>query len=371
MGDNQDQPLIPTFMEIPVDEEDPRFSLSFDPNNEGEVPVANASFDRFGFVIFRNVLTKEECDEQFADMTAFLQEQFPDAGIHPETWARCLSHFGCPRGVHGLFRPALLRLRQHEVLHRALTTVMGTFDYIVNHDRWLLHRPPPSSAYGEPLTKRNLHLDMNPWEFRSSRSSNEAKMIKERLSNLHYSDNNRAWIAENNDVHHSMMATAPILQVIVNLRDITSREHGGTILIPGSHKTFDSWFRNHPTCVGPMQYQLDHKDSTMMALAQHPKLRAGSVIVWDQRLFHGSTPNVSFNYVRAGIPLKAFSAQVLREDPQRATERGRAIQAQLQRLEMEDEVTEIGRQVFGLDLIDNTMPTTSRRQNGNNQKRRR
>jgi hypothetical protein len=157
-------------------------------------------------------------------------------------------------------------------------TVMGTSDLIVNHDRWLLHRPPPSA--NEPLTARNIHLDMNPWEYLDD---NASPTIQKRLSALRYSCNDRAFIAENNDVHQSM---GPCVQAIVNLRDIDSRECGGTILIPGSHKHLASWLANtKKTKDGPMQYFLSHSDSRM-ALAQHPTLRAGSMIVWDQRVFH-------------------------------------------------------------------------------------
>lgn len=359
----------PPFLEIPIDEEDPRFSMSFDPNTTTDMPLAKAFFDEYGFCIFRNVISNAECQRQLDDMMAFLQEQFLDSHAtleNPESLATCLSSFGCPKGVSGLFRPALLRLRQNELVHRALSTAMGMEDLIVNHDRWLLHRPPPSTS-SQPLTKRNIHLDMNPWEYHAD---DALPAIRQRLSNLDYGGNNRAWIAENNDVHHSM---GPCVQAIVNLYDISSRENGGTILVPGSHKTFDAWMDqqcadSRKRRVGPMQYTLDASNDSeqmLMTMAQHPTLRAGSMIVWDQRVFHGSTPNLSSTQIRAGVPLKAFPAWVLEEDPQRAQERGLAIQKELEKWGDDFVLTNLGRQVFGLRLIEQS------RKNGRKGKKKR
>ncbi|CAB9513504.1 Phytanoyl-CoA dioxygenase (PhyH) [Seminavis robusta] len=349
MQDNQSP--FPAYKEIPVDEEDYRYSQSFYPNVATDLPLAKAFFDQYGFCIFRGVLPKEQCGENVKDMMALLQERNPNVDPENPIFLTGLTHFGCPKRVNSLFRPPLLRLRQDPVLHRVLATVLGNNDLIVNHDRWLLHRPPPASSQ-KPLTRRNVHIDMNPFEFADETAKVE---IQHRLSQLEYGKNDRAFIAENNDVHESMlMDGGGVVQAIVNLRDIPSRDHGGTILIPGSHKTFSAWLGQcadaNKRRVGPMQYVLDdNADRELLSLVQHPTLRAGSVIVWDQRVFHGSTPNMSSNF-RAAIPIKAFSAVQLQQDPKRARERAAAIQREIERVGFETELTDHGRRVFGLDL---------------------
>eukprot|EP00977_Amphora_coffeiformis_P008158 scaffold1827_cov167-Amphora_coffeaeformis.AAC.6 len=330
-------------MEIPVDEHDNRFSKSYDvPDSDEAVALAQKFFDEYGFVIFRDVISRDECTDLINDMVVLLQERCPDTvdPNNPRSWATALSHFGCPKGVNALFRPSLLRLRQNSNVNRSFATVLGTDQLVVSHDRWLLHRPPPSTS--QALTKRNLHLDMNPWEFHGDEAARTS--ILNRLSKLSYGTNDRAFIAENNDVHQSFM---PCVQAIVNLRDIDSVECGGTILVPGSHRTLASWMKQKfpsPSSVGPMQFKLSHADP-LWSLVQHLTLRAGSMIVWDQRVFHGSTPNLSCD-TRAGIPIKAFPARLLEDDHMRARERALAIERAMQ--EVNFEPSDLGKLVFGL-----------------------
>jgi len=114
-----------------------------------------------------------------------LKERNPKIDLDDmQSWATALSSFGCPKGVNSLFRPSLLRLRQNPKIVDAFATLLGTPDLIVNHDRWLLHRPPLSAS--APLTKRNIHLDMNPWEYQDNSAKSE---VMKRLSNLQYSKN--------------------------------------------------------------------------------------------------------------------------------------------------------------------------------------
>lgn len=346
MGDpaGENSATMPPFLEIPVDEEDFRYSQSFDPFCEKEMADAKDFFDLYGFCILRNVVSQDECQDTIDDMLALLKEQNPNIDLDDmQSWATALSSFGCPKGVNSLFRPSLLRLRQNPKIINAFAAILGTPELIVSHDRWLLHRPPLSAS--APLTKRNIHLDMNPWEYQNDAARLQ---VMSRLSKLQYSKSDRSYIAENNDVHSSMGQS---IQAIINLRDIEERSNGGTILIPGSHKTFASWLKEcagEKTKSGPMQYTLSNSDP-LMGLVQHPTLRAGSMIVWDQRVFHGSTPNISHE-LRAAVPIKAFSAAVLRGDKKRAKERALAIQEQIRNAGFGDELTELGAAAFGLNL---------------------
>ena len=210
-----------------------------------------------------------------------MQEKQPDINPHDrDSWTRVLSYFGILKGANGLLRLHLLRLHQNTSMHRAFSCIMGTEDLIVNHDRWLLHRPQAVGSRKPLQNKRNVHLDMNPWEYQDNAAKDQ---IWERLSSLQYTSINTP---------RKTMYTSPWEPVV----DITTRENGGTVLIPGFFHTFDSWvehcadpaFRKE----GPMQYFLPDKDA-LQSLVQHPTLRAGSLLIWDQWVMHGSTPITS------------------------------------------------------------------------------
>lgn len=319
-------------MLLPLDEEDYRYTKSFR-IEECESAEAKEFWDTYGCIIFHDAISEEQCCELKQDMADLLKET-----------SKKLSAFGMPRGVNSLFRPALLRLRQDPNIMRALSSILGTEDLLVSHDRWLWHQPPTDPS--KPLTRRNLHLDLNPWDYMADDSG---KCVQERLDKLQYGRSDRAFIAENNDVHKSM---GVCIQAIVNLSDIVDPDSGGTIIVPGFHNTFDEWVTSGEVDEGqqregPMQYKFDD-DHPIQSLAQHPNLRQGSLLVWDQRVVHGSTPNKSTSS-RQAVPIRAFSQQAVSE--KRANERGLAIEKQLDACGFREELTDLGRKVFGLDKL--------------------
>jgi len=70
MGDHtgEDGATMPPFLEIPLDEEDPRYTQSFAPLCDKEMEEAKAFFDLYGFCILRDVLSKEQCQSTIGDM---------------------------------------------------------------------------------------------------------------------------------------------------------------------------------------------------------------------------------------------------------------------------------------------------------------
>jgi len=211
--------MIPSYMHIPLDDEDCQYSYSFSVD-QCDSEETKSFFETFGFLIFRDVLSPEECSEVEKDMADFLHHH-----------GKGITNFGVPKGVNAIFRPALLRLRQKPTICQVFESILGTPKFVVNHDRWLWHKAPQDP--NKPLSKRNLHLDLNPWDFFGKES-----IVQDRLDRLEYGRNDRAFISENNDVHLSMQ---PCIQSLVNLSDLTDSSHGGTILVPGSHKTFQDW----------------------------------------------------------------------------------------------------------------------------------
>jgi hypothetical protein len=72
------------------------------------------------------------------------------------------------------------------------------------------------------------------------------------------------------------------------------------------------------------------------------------MVVWDQRMAHGSFPNRSSHF-RSAQFIKMFPQRTV--DPARARARALVVRDQIRNVGFEGEVTELGRSLFGLDLI--------------------
>mmetsp|Transcript_13190 Transcript_13190/g.19196 ORF Transcript_13190/g.19196 Transcript_13190/m.19196 type:complete len:360 (+) Transcript_13190:107-1186(+) len=339
-------------LDAPIDDEDCRFMQSFHPNEAG-TEDAMAFFDMYGFIIFRDALSPQQCDDTIHDMLEFIREKNPDTFQRkdPRTWSQGLQNFGMPRGTNCLFRPSLLRIRQEPVIHQCFASVLQKEHIIVNHDRWLLQRATKDidgngTNCAEWETPRNIHLDLNPWEYMG-----EVKG-KGRLqpSDLRY-HKSRSFTTENNLVNKSMGLS---VQGILSLGDITDKSHGGTIVVPGFHKRFEEWVhtglcqKGDTKCSDSLQYRFGDHDP-VQSFAQHVTLRKGSLLIWDQRLAHGSTPNRSSMH-RYAVPIRFFDADLLRSQKIRAKDRALVVRNNIIGCGFIDEVTDLGMDVFGLSF---------------------
>ena len=350
--DNKDRgggALGSSFPEIPIDEDDERFHQSFSIDDFNNRPSEVLEFfDKFGFVILRDAVDEQQNQELLDDIWTFLEETNDGFSRNDmRTWNEGLRRFGVPNSVNSIFRPTFLRMRQNPRIIQAFQTILRMERVIVGHDRFLFHRP----AGNRPDWRgpKNVHLDLNPHEFESMVAG---KGLRKRLSMLTYTTerNHRDFISENNDVHSSM---GLCLQGLLNLQDLSAYDGdmtGGTIVIPGSHNP-GMWPLLHDDftamVVGPQQYKFDKK---LADQAIRVNLRAGSLMIWNQRLIHGSTPNLMTtpDRIRVAIPIRAFSKQILIEQPKRAKNRARAIRREIKENRFESELTALGRQVFGL-----------------------
>lgn len=80
-----------------------------------------------------------------------------------------------------------------------------------------------------------------------------------------------------------------VVQRLMNICD-NVEDGGGLIIIPGFHNQFDKWLNSlgsEMTSSDMGSYKFDAYPRAM-ALAQRVTMRAGSVVVWDQRCTHGS-----------------------------------------------------------------------------------
>jgi len=287
-------------LEFPFDEEG--YSLSFTLDQQEEI---RQFFQQYGVVVVRGVLTPGECDNTLNDVYNILEH---GPGFHRgdiTTWSRwpndSIERYGSPQKVP-IFTPQFLRNRQNPNVYRVFSLLLNEEDLMVNHDRCCFFRPTKKglTPNGQILesdmpqwgTHANLHIDMNPHAWLG-----DGEESRKALDNLRYDTLNQ-FIFENNQPSHS---DGVQLQGVLNLFD-NKIEDGGFQCVPGFHHHFDDYFRNVKPSDSPSYNfkpnELPYKYGVRISM------RAGSIVVWDQRMAHGSLPNCSstFRFLRAQIP---------------------------------------------------------------------
>lgn len=249
-------------------------------------PEAYEFFDRFGILVIRNVLNSAESEASRAAIFDLLET---NNGFHREdmnTWGNFpidgMVKYGMPTR-DPVVHPQFIANRVNPKLRAIFRELLGTDGLYVNHDRCSFMRPMlHPAADGTWNTVSNVHLDMNPWLYLS-----ESQPLS--VSAYH---NMRSFFQENNFVVRSF---GLCLQAVINFNENAS-EDGGFWAVPGFHKCFDEFFRNHPaTTDGPSLHATGHSPLVLVRqLAQRVPMHAGSVVVWDQRIPHGSDGNSSF-----------------------------------------------------------------------------
>ena len=148
-------------------------------------------------------------------------------------------------------------------------------------------------------------------------------------------------------------------------------EDGGTLVVPGFHHVFPNWLSAlgpeaavHVRGTGPGTAGPDTGRSWLVpreggggsfkfaqgdpiyALGRRIPVRAGSLLIWDQRVVHGSQPNES-NRCR----ISQFVRAVRRDgvSASRLERRTAAVQRELRAAGTHHLLTPLGRRVFGLE----------------------
>eukprot|EP00004_Rigifila_ramosa_P021718 TRINITY_DN5832_c0_g1_i1.p2 TRINITY_DN5832_c0_g1~~TRINITY_DN5832_c0_g1_i1.p2 ORF type:complete len:358 (+),score=78.33 TRINITY_DN5832_c0_g1_i1:71-1075(+) len=331
------------FIPVPRDDDDSRFAQSFDAADPGG---AADFFAEYGFAVFRDVLTAAECEATIQEMVGVVRASAPgfvleDAATHGEWKSRSFGMIS----ASPVFLPQFVRNRQNPHIHRAFATVLGTPDLLVSHDRATIYRPTVSEDGADAShlrTATNVHLDLNPRGF----LDNDAAIWRA-ADALRYGDV-RDFISENNLVANDRSAVH--VQGVLNLAE-NLEEDGGLILVPGFHRHFERWvrqeLRGQPDKFGVGSNFIFPKHDATNSLAQRIPMRAGSLVIWDQRLAHGSAGNRSTR-ARCVQFLKMFTKTDI--PPARLAARGAAVRRELARSRGALEaVSPLGRVVFGLD----------------------
>ena len=306
-----------------------------------------AFFDKYGFVVMRNVLTAEEADvtvDEFWESRHKLGLRRDD----PRTWADFWESQRFGRlGIMGL-GPDLQSLRQLENrqnprVHQAFAKVLKTEDLWMDHDRLGIMRPTKNLDFGQGTVKdveawrtvsNWLHLDCNPLLGKASIASFADTGLPIDFSKT------------------------IIIQGLLTLTDARV-EDGGFHCVPGSHQFALDWsaLSVNQTHASPSNMQVPPSDPLRQRIQQIP-IRKGCLLCWTSLLMHGNHPNKSeawraVQYIRAmptsGTPYRPFATH-------------------LNLYNSSFRPSTLGRKVFGLDLdiaegITLTLPKRSKRNN--------
>ncbi len=170
----------------------------------------------------------------------------------------------------------------------------------------------PTAGHKEWATKANLHLDMNAWAWLG-----DGAALRKHLDTLTY-ENTSCYINENNQASHT---DGLQLQAALNLIDNYEQDGnrtcarlcllfgvsnlhpllnlyvcvaGGFICVPGFQHEFNAYYSD-PALSGPPRLERSNVDylpkDPLQKRAVRVPMRAGSIVIWDQRLPHGSWPN--------------------------------------------------------------------------------
>ena len=358
-------------------------------------------FRRYGFVVFRDVLSDAQCektrDEIFAQLETGSEKKFNRSDYDSYESLSSVTYGLAPDPA--VFSPHIVANRQNENVAKCLSKILKIDDckswssnLLVSQDRWCVYRPTRAGEVQVPIkcggsdtdieksktpikiqtedkpewkTRGNLHLDLNPWTWKGS-EKNLSKIHKNCLSvadSLPF-DSLRDFSRETNCVYE---ATGPHCQGLIALLDNKTSD-GGLQLVPGFHTVFDDWLMglgndpskyaethddwNHNRLVvraeGAGSFKFGDLDTEIYRRAIRVSMREGSFVLWDQRVVHGSSPNDSHNF-RVAQFIKGFRRDKVGSGRLKRRTSLIAKHLELAGEETKQVVTPLGRKLFGLE----------------------
>mmetsp|Transcript_105817 Transcript_105817/g.183985 ORF Transcript_105817/g.183985 Transcript_105817/m.183985 type:complete len:589 (+) Transcript_105817:67-1833(+) len=257
-----------------------------------DLEAVRSCFERYGVVGVTGVLSREECRVLVSEG---LEPELPD-GCHmdqPETYDLAdanMNRYGVV-GKKTLFSRALLEARLHPHVVAAYKAVHNREDVFACHDRYAWMRPTEmNKAWDTPFTWPGLHFDVNLRSYFGLRRAE----VDEFLAGSDYG-NSDGFVRENNAKHESMGRT---VQGVLNVFD-NAEEDGGFQCVPGFFgQALKDWVTNHPALPAAEpngRYNLGGcgTDSRLGAQAVRVPCPAGTLILFDATLPHGTRPNTS------------------------------------------------------------------------------
>eukprot|EP00929_Paragymnodinium_shiwhaense_P110497 TRINITY_DN7758_c0_g1_i1.p1 TRINITY_DN7758_c0_g1~~TRINITY_DN7758_c0_g1_i1.p1 ORF type:complete len:583 (-),score=83.36 TRINITY_DN7758_c0_g1_i1:400-2148(-) len=258
-----------------------------------DLDAVKACYDKYGVVGVTGVLSKEEC----RDLTKNGLEPHLPQGCDmddPATYSLAdgaINRYGVI-GKQAIFNDSVLATRLHPNVAAAYKTVAGRDDVFACHDRAAWMRPAAmNAAWDTPFSFPGLHFDVSLANY----FTGDRAAVDDFLSQIDYDRGN--FQAENNAKHHSMGRT---VQGVLNLYD-NDVEDGGFHCVPGMFgASLQAWVTKHPALPKPEvngRYDLQKFGADMEIGCGSVRVPcpAGTLILFDATLPHGTKPNQSMN----------------------------------------------------------------------------
>lgn len=195
-------------------------------------------------------------------------------------------------GKNPLFNPAILAARVHPNVVAAYSAVYGRTDVVACHDRAAWMRPVAlDPAVDTPFSWPGLHVDVSLRGF----YENSRSAVDGFLASLNYLEG--GFVGENNAKHVSMGRT---VQGVLSLID-NEDEDGGFQCLPGLFgPRLEAWAQDHAGLpAAELNGRYDFKsfgpDADAGAAARRVPCPAGTLLLFDATLPHGTRPNCSAN----------------------------------------------------------------------------
>mmetsp|Transcript_19901 Transcript_19901/g.42448 ORF Transcript_19901/g.42448 Transcript_19901/m.42448 type:complete len:458 (+) Transcript_19901:73-1446(+) len=278
----------------------------------GDLDAVRACFQRHGVVGVTGVLDSGECGRLISEgLEPFLPAgcQVDDVTTHGLA-DRALNRYGVysDPSRHGvLFNPAILAARLHPNVIAAYSAVYGCSDVYACHDRAAWMRPAlHNKQWDTPFVWPGLHFDVNLRGF----FEGTREEVDDYLSARDYEDG--GFVGENNAKHVSM---GPTVQGVLSLLDNVD-EDGGFHCVPGMFgQSLQAWAQAHPglpekEANGRYDLKSFGPDAELGAQAIRVPCPAGTLLLFDATLPHGTRPNAS-NRSRVILFLRYISQNAL------------------------------------------------------------
>eukprot|EP00928_Gymnodinium_smaydae_P071709 TRINITY_DN55213_c0_g1_i1.p1 TRINITY_DN55213_c0_g1~~TRINITY_DN55213_c0_g1_i1.p1 ORF type:complete len:575 (-),score=47.91 TRINITY_DN55213_c0_g1_i1:81-1805(-) len=251
-------------------------------------------YERYGVVGVTGVLSPEECQRVIADG---IEPFLPEGCLlgDPSTFEladRAVNRFGVI-GKSSLFSKPILEARLHPNVIAAYVAVHGRQDVFACHDRAAWMRPSLiNPCWDTPFSWPGLHFDISPLHYFDEGAR---PLVDQFLEGIDFASGN--FTAENNAKHISMGRT---VQGVLNLID-NSEEDGGFHCVPGMFGSrLKEWVENHdslpaPEVNGRYNFVSFGQDADLGRRSVRIPCPAGTLLLFDATLPHGTRPNVSLN----------------------------------------------------------------------------
>ncbi|EFC38236.1 predicted protein [Naegleria gruberi] len=338
------------------------FAQSFNPHTEME--QAKEFFNEWGFVVFNSILNQEQINNSISDIFTYLESGHYNASytkdfmkdpldlpksnvshLDKSTWTNKNWPAMKEEGILGsppVFTKQAMENRENENVYHAFKEIIGNEDLWVSMDRYGFFRPTVENE--EWKSRRNIHLDRNPWNYVYNKNPIEESFPRE----YYFLPEFCGEFNEGGNYKDGIVK----VQGLINFVDNRAQD-GGFIIVPKFNKIFKEW-----TQLTRNTLANKYVDSSFVVLSRQEKelfnkavripLKAGDMLIWDICMPHGSAPNESDRY-RLCQFLKMFPSYkpTTKQGNSSLEIRRKIIRKALERYRMNP--TPLGNKLFGLE----------------------